>query len=1177
MGIMNTFKKYIFAILIAVASIGCNEKDDVVTPVGDSTSDVVSAKDTCSVTFSFFEDYTDPETKSSYFSDPNLINQLKSYRIYLYNSLGQLAWSGNTYKARNIPITDYTVVVLANLKEYPDECAVLDDFLSSDMYRVNTTNPGVDGVPMTAVQEVKADEILSGQVSIQLTRQICRVNFRLDKSSLSSTSTFTVKEVFLENIPTYITPFSGRFVPSTSDEITISGDRANTSDLISVNNGDNITLYTYENVQGRLLPGNTDPLKRTPDNIGNKCDYCTYLVVRASYSGNYEGANVSTDDLVYKYYLGQDNTDFSIVRNSTCYYILKVTDNGVYQDEWKVNYGKDLPVVTNYLVPDQSEYSVNCGATINVVVNHKKYVDDTEVINENVSSLARWKVADENVAMLNGTGVVKGLSQGSTTVSVEYNGLTCNIPISVTDVITYKYRLELRGDDAVNVGSKTSKYKVYYARDTYTNGIKTVTGDFQEWTDAVSWSIGTTSIATISDGVITGIRSGYVNLSATVNYNDGNSIQTASVNKTVAVKDSKTIEYVFEIIGNDRGINVGETTYGYYLKMTTKRYTNGILESEGSAEYPNEISWSINTSIATISTEPSLPTGSTRVRVTGVSGGTAVLKATVTYESQQYEASISIPVKDIITYKYRGDISGPKTLKYKESATYKLMYAVDTYTNGVLTNEGEFNEVEAFGKISWYVSGSNIINDGVLVASSSTTGVQNISASCQIKVGDDLVDISASKEITITDVITFKKVFRILGDSTVKVGEYTSMYKIFAFLEIYKNDLYQSSEMQEQYFGTANWSFYIDSYADYATLSNNKIFGKKAGTVTLYVTLTYEGQTYEAYKSVEVISTETYQYRFYVSGASSVLVGQSTSAYVVTYAKDTYIDGVLSSSGAIQNWTGSVTWSIGSSSVASISSSGVVTGKQKGTTSVTATISHESGTYTPSCNLTVQDDITYQYRYRVVAPNEIYVHDECNPYVQYAKDTYTNGVLSSSGNWENYTGAVTWTIMEGSSFIAVPSDFKLLGKAAGSVTYRAKFTNNGQTESITKSLTVKDKITYQYRTGLIIQDSQILTGQTTICKVVYYKDTYTNGTLTTQGSATNFTGAVTWSITDSTPHATIAGGEIRGVSPGTVNVKAVFTFDGQSLTATGSLTVIANNSSVTPGTGWDDGGSEEYN
>lgn len=141
-------------------------------------------------------------------------------------------------------------------------------------------------------------------------RLYARLVVRIDKGDLGL---LQVGSVRLRQAACCVHPFGdtdAQFcaVPSAGADATAlfaDGDYATPEDLSRLNAGDSLVLYVPENRQGTLLPGNEDPSLRTPDALGDKAGYCTYLELSAS-GGD---SPLLTGDALCRIYLGCNAAD----------------------------------------------------------------------------------------------------------------------------------------------------------------------------------------------------------------------------------------------------------------------------------------------------------------------------------------------------------------------------------------------------------------------------------------------------------------------------------------------------------------------------------------------------------------------------------------------------------------------------------------------------------------------------------------------------------------------------------------------------------------------------------------------------------------------------------------------------------------------------------------------------
>lgn len=135
-----------------------------------------------------------------------------------------------------------------------------------------------------------------------------------------------------------------------------------------------VVFYVPENIQGNLLPSNTDPYRKEYDNISDingrsYSDLCTYLEFNAKrepvvgYSGS----------VMYRYYLGADNTsDFSLERNKRYDLTLDFTEEGFYADSWKITRGSDWND-TRVLEFLEEPFVIQPGGTEKVMIYYHRF------------------------------------------------------------------------------------------------------------------------------------------------------------------------------------------------------------------------------------------------------------------------------------------------------------------------------------------------------------------------------------------------------------------------------------------------------------------------------------------------------------------------------------------------------------------------------------------------------------------------------------------------------------------------------------------------------------------------------------------------------------------------------------------------------------------------------------
>ena len=233
--------------------------------------------------------------------------------------------------AKDVPYNVYAVANVGRMDPPDKESDILSYRMEMDASGyVGTLNS--HGVPMVWSREDYTPSGSLVQLPVALVRLVSKIRFRIDTDALAG---LRVTAVRLCNGAAAVTPFrmnghGGSKVTSTS-EIT-DGDYASSSDLQTLNAGGEVYFYALENCQGTLLPGNSDPWKKTPSNI-SVADLCTYIEVDCEFQSGFALSGTIT----YRIYLGQDNcSNFDIIRNVDMGVALCLTKN-LDNVSWKID------------------------------------------------------------------------------------------------------------------------------------------------------------------------------------------------------------------------------------------------------------------------------------------------------------------------------------------------------------------------------------------------------------------------------------------------------------------------------------------------------------------------------------------------------------------------------------------------------------------------------------------------------------------------------------------------------------------------------------------------------------------------------------------------------------------------------------------------------------------------
>ncbi len=312
-----------------------------------------------------------------------------------------------------------TVYALANMGDMSGTFPLDESSVANMEYRLTSyESVASGGIPMCGSTSVsEAGE----QTTVDLSRLFAKVRVRIRHSGLygydSSKPTslnMCNRSIYVRQANSLLRPFAekGSKAESVSDIMDISDYNPDLNNM-DVYDGTleeselgygpgylhdiSLTLYVPENVQGRLLPDNEDPYGKVYDNINGLDDkqygdLCTYIEFNASRAGGqgYSG------DVMYRYYLGMDNTsDFSVDRNCCYDMTLDFTEDGFFVDSWKVSRGEDW-TDNRTLRFVEAPFRVSPGGTENVMIHfhrHTANVTGSELYPE------RWRYSIDEEAV----------------------------------------------------------------------------------------------------------------------------------------------------------------------------------------------------------------------------------------------------------------------------------------------------------------------------------------------------------------------------------------------------------------------------------------------------------------------------------------------------------------------------------------------------------------------------------------------------------------------------------------------------------------------------------------------------------------------------------------------------------------------------------------------------------
>lgn len=288
-----------------------------------------------------------PGTRSS-FGDESVESRVSNVLVLLYrHSDGML---DKTYFLKSAGASfnvvsgcRYDIFFLANI-ESPD-CIDVPSRVSemeSLEYRIGSFARVAElGIPScSSLTDVSFSE--NGKVTLNLVRLFARINLRIIGAGISGgeSGIFSNKALRVCQANVRMLPFAA------GGSLAVSGkDVSNDADyepLMTDTGDDSFVLYVPENRQGTLLPGNSDPSRKSEEFLkssGRNASLPTYLEFKARLNPAAAGFG---GDLVYRFYPGADNvSDFDIERNGVYDITLNFSTDDLFNPYWKVSHGDE--------------------------------------------------------------------------------------------------------------------------------------------------------------------------------------------------------------------------------------------------------------------------------------------------------------------------------------------------------------------------------------------------------------------------------------------------------------------------------------------------------------------------------------------------------------------------------------------------------------------------------------------------------------------------------------------------------------------------------------------------------------------------------------------------------------------------------------------------------------------
>ncbi len=686
---------------------------------------------------------------------------------------------------------------------------------------------------------------------------------------------------------------------------------------------------------------------------------------------------------------------------------------------------------------------------------------------QNVTGQVTWNSLTPTVVTVNSSGVVTGVAGGTSTITATLNGVV--------------------GSTVVTVSAPTS-ITVTPANPTLLPGAAqtmTATGNYpgggtQNLTSQVAWSSVTPSVATVgSSGVLTAVAAGTSTIKATLNGVVGSTVVTVPALSSITVTPA------------NQSVSAGSA-----LQFTA----TGTYAGGGTQTITSQATWSSGT--------PSVATVNSSGLATGVTTGTTTIAASL----NGITGSTSLGVSAVVTQPPSGNVLYWSFDSSADSAGVAQDQSGNN-GNGAISGSpaqvtGKLNQALVFNGVNTSVT-MNAFSDEATAFYNSITLAAWINTTNTSRVEAIVSKYSAGGSgagyIFRTDQNGFLEM--IFGGSDVTTATVTAIdttkindgnwHHVAAVVNIGQN---------VQFYVDGN----LSSTAPIKTIGNGDSWSNLVVGVNPWTDAGnyFTGDIDEVRVYNRALSAAEVATVYQISGGGPAAVLNSIT---VTPANPAVFPGGTQSmtatgsysNGGTQNLTSQVVWSSGTPSVATVGSSGVVTGVGTGTSTITATLNGVTGSTVVS----------------VPALSSITVTPANPTVVPGGTQALTATANYSGGGTQSVSGQVVWN--SGTPSVATVSSGVVTGVGTGTSTITA--TLNGVVGSTVVTVSAPSSITVTPANPTILPGAtQALTA-----------------TANYSGGATqNVTGQVTWNSVTAGVATVNGSGVVTGVATGTSTISA---------------------------------------
>ena len=437
----------------------------------------------------------------------------------------------------------YDLYALAGMGDIavPSDEADIADF----RYRVTGYEYIVEGLPMCWERSGYLPDSQSSVV-ISLTRLVSKVFLSVDTGDTG----LKVSSAAVRQMPLSVCPFPVFGSRAEDGDV---GDHVDTSGetLDNLNNGGRAVFYVLENMQGTLMPGNTDPMLKVPARLDSQGSVCTYVEVGCRFPDGYDKEGTA----VYRVCLGKDAlTNFDLERNEILDVSLLLTNDGLsVTGSWKIT----SDYVQHAVRIDVSD------AALDMIVGNKKSLAASVWPSDALETAIGWTSSDQSVVTVYGDGTLHAVGNGSCVVRAyckERPQVWTDINVTVSDKVISMHCTPAQVSAVLGQNGET-RYSDFKVTAVYASGKEC------DVTDVSSYSSDSPSVEVETGGVLHHLSSGTAVI--TISY-DGAGTELKAV-----TEDFKAVAVEME---HDRYvISLGETASVRYRVLYNDGTASGFV------------------------------------------------------------------------------------------------------------------------------------------------------------------------------------------------------------------------------------------------------------------------------------------------------------------------------------------------------------------------------------------------------------------------------------------------------------------------------------------------------------------------------------------------------------------------------------------------------------------------